>query len=89
MQNICLLFYFEILELNFFGLNKNTVKNIQEREKDEGEKVHISREQTNTKIELTGEYILEDQETTNKDGRTSFLTKNNTTISEDKLNFPF
>ena len=88
MQNICLLFYFEILELNFFGLNKNTVKNIQEREKDEG-KVHISREQTNTKIELTGEYILEDQETTNKDGRTSFLTKNNTTISEDKLNFRF
>ena len=88
LQIICLLFYFEILELNFFGLNKNTVKNIQEREKDEG-KVHISREQTNTKIELTGEYILEDQETTNKDGRTSFLTKNNTTISEDKLNFPF
>ena len=28
---LALLFYFEILELNFYGLNKNTDKNIVER----------------------------------------------------------
>ena len=32
LQVICLLFYLEILELNFCNLNKNTKKNIEERE---------------------------------------------------------
>ena len=33
LQFLDLLFYFEILELNFWKLNKNTVKNIRKREK--------------------------------------------------------
>ena len=32
LQVMCLLFYLEILELNFCNLNKNTKKNIEERE---------------------------------------------------------
>ena len=38
LQVISLLFYFEIFELNIFGLNKNTIKNIQIREKEELER---------------------------------------------------
>ena len=36
-QILALLFYFEILEFNFCNLNKNTIKNIQEREIKESE----------------------------------------------------
>ena len=90
-QMIFLLFYFEILELNFLGLNKNTVKNIQSREilEFEGRKSNVS------EIELFEQYIVnnernsggsddENKETpgTNKSelliGKESQITKNQT-----------
>ena len=59
-QMIALLFYFEILEYNFFGLNKNTVKNIQRREKkDNSERNDSSVYNT---IELSEQYYLKDNE---------------------------
>ena len=36
-QILALIFYFEILEFNFCELNKNTIKNIQDREHSENE----------------------------------------------------
>ena len=41
LQILALLFYFEILELNFLGLNRNTVKNIQLREGEENNNTFI------------------------------------------------
>ena len=35
IQFITLMFYLELIELNFFGLNKNTKRNIHERERRE------------------------------------------------------
>jgi len=57
LQILALLFYFEILEFNFFNLNYNTIKNIQKREEDEIlDKLIVKKE----KIELPGgEYELD------------------------------
>ena len=57
LQILALLFYFEILEFNFFNLNYNTIKNIQKREEDEIlDKLIVNKE----KIELPGgEYELD------------------------------
>ena len=53
VQIIALLFYFEILELNFWSLNKNTVKNIKLREiKERTAPSDISQ------IELPDQYFL-------------------------------
>ena len=57
-QILALLFYFEILEFNFCNLNKNTVKNIEERERKENEK----KKSVSTIIELNGQYYLKDDE---------------------------
>ena len=63
LQILSLLFYFEIFELNFLGLNKNTIKNIQNRErKDETRTISISSE-----IDF-GEYIIEYDEKAFIDG---------------------
>ena len=56
-QVLALLFYFEILELNFWGLNKNTTKNIRLREEDQNE----NRESFNSEIELKEQYIVDDK----------------------------
>ena len=52
-QMIILLFYYEILEFNFWGLNKNTAKSIQMREGNDEE----SRE-TISEIELGDQYYV-------------------------------
>ena len=57
-QILALLFYFEILELNFLDLNKNTIKNIQEREGKDNEKKNT----VQSVIELTDEYYLKDDD---------------------------
>ena len=59
-QILALLFYFEILEYNFFGLNKNTIKNIQRREKKNNSERNDSCD-FNT-IELSDQYYLKDNE---------------------------
>ena len=57
VQIIALLFYFEILELNFWSLNKNTVKNIKLREiKERTAPSDISQ------IELPDQYYLRENE---------------------------
>ena len=59
-QILSLLFYFEILELNFCKLNKNTVKNILARERDDAEVGILI---NNDNIDLPGgEYELDSLE---------------------------
>ena len=82
LQMLCLLFYFEILELNFCKLNNDTVKNIQKRERNEGNDKYESKEArdsfNNTKIELVGQYYLEgDKEETNEDDDKGETKENN------------
>ena len=58
-QMLCLLFYFEILELNFSKLNENTVKNIELREKKESDNEFESTGFfDNNQIQLVGQYYL-------------------------------
>ena len=59
-QILSLLFYYENLEFNFWGLNKNTVKNIQIREGVEDE--NNSRNSLHNQIELTEQYYIENAE---------------------------
>ena len=62
-----MLFYFEILELNFCNLNKNTVKNIQARERQQECNEDELRESVgNKKIELVGQYYLIDDDSSSK-----------------------
>ena len=82
LQMLCLLFYFEILELNFCKLNNNTVKNIQKRERNEGNDKYESKEArdsfNNNKIELVGQYYLDgDKEETNEDDDKGETKENN------------
>ena len=69
---ITLMFYLEIFELNFLGLNKNTRRNIQEREKEEmlfQEKT--SRTSSSSEIEISPDYIVYNKNTNStKDIRT-------------------
>ena len=61
-QMLALLFYFEILELNFCGLNKNTAKNIQEREKKDQDI-----DTDDNRIELDDQYIVKNETMMNDD----------------------
>ena len=61
-QMLALLFYFEILELNFCGLNKNTAKNIQEREKKDQDI-----DTDDSRIELEDQYIVKNETMMNDD----------------------
>ena len=64
-QIFMMLLYFEILELNFCGLNKNTVKNIEYREKAEDD---IYRKQSfESSLELSEQYYIENCELMNND----------------------
>ena len=79
---LCLLFYFEILELNFCKLGGGAVKNIQKRERNEGNDKYESKEArdsfNNNKIELVGQYYLEgDKEETNEDDDKGETKENN------------
>ena len=62
-QFFVLLYYFEILELNFLGLNKNTKKNIEMREKIEID----GRNSVVSEIELMDQYVLKDNQRKSKD----------------------
>ena len=86
-QILALLIYFEIIELNFLGLNKNTIKNIQIREGEEDE----SRGTIQSTIELGNQYYLKDDEQKNIDRNTTLLssfretfTDHTNSISEQK-----
>ena len=59
IQIIVILFYYEILEFNFWGLNKNTAKNVQIREKSESE----IRESNISEIELGDQYYIKHDKT--------------------------
>ena len=57
-QILALLLYFEILELNFWGLNRNTFKNIQIRERKEKE----SKGSVQSEIDINDQYYLKENE---------------------------
>ena len=63
-QIVALLFYFEILEFNFYNLNKNTVRNIKYRERQESEDRNKSIENV---IELGDMYYLKYDQLMNYD----------------------
>ena len=63
LQIFALLFYFEILEFNFCNLNKNTIKNIQERERKED----VGRKSNPDLIDFGDYYIKDDQLAINED----------------------
>ena len=64
LQLFILLFYFEILEFNFLGLNRNTQKNIQKRERIDVNKRNAT---VVSEIELEKQYIIIDKEMKSKD----------------------
>ena len=65
-QILALIFYFEILEFNFWNLNINTIKNIQMREREEID----TRKSVPSIIELGDQYIINDDiDSKNNDDR--------------------
>ena len=79
-QILALLFYFEILELNFCGLNKNTAKNIEARGNIENiiDNNMDNRNSTgsNKMIELEGQYLLNNSTSKGDDDIRSSLANN-------------
>ena len=65
-QIFVLLFYFELLECDFWNLNKNTKRNIEKREKMEAERAFRISEMSN--VEIDNQYLLvnNEQETQNE-----------------------
>jgi len=66
-QILSMMVYFEIIELNFCNLNKNTAKNIEMREEEE----RISRPSDTSLIELEEQYYVKENEFKSKDERGS------------------
>ena len=58
-----MLFYYEIFELNFWGLNKNTAKSIKIRERTE----NVMRESNVSEIELGDQYYVKHDKTRTSD----------------------
>ena len=63
LQMFAMLFYYEILELNFWGLNKNTAKSIKIRERTES----VMRESNVSEIELGDQYYVKHDKTRTSD----------------------
>ena len=61
LQFICLLFYLEIIELNFCGLNKNTRRNIQNRGEDDFFGRLESDSQRSSLVELSPGYFFQNK----------------------------
>ena len=80
-QIFALLFYFEILELNFCNLNINTIKNIQMREmKDDADDTVTS---IQSLIELGDQYFIEDFDVKNNTDSSFDKSSPNTSINEE------
>ena len=58
LQFITLMFYLEIIELNFCGLSKNTRRNIQKRGREELLYRCNTNESSSSQIEITADYLL-------------------------------
>ena len=63
LQMLAMLFYYEIFELNFWGLNKNTAKSIKIRERTE----NVMRESNVSEIELGEQYYVKHDQTRTSD----------------------
>ena len=63
LQMFAMLFYYEIFELNFWGLNKNTAKSIKIRERTE----NVMRESNVSEIELGDQYYVKHDKTRTSD----------------------
>jgi hypothetical protein len=83
LQMFAMLFYYEILELNFWGLNKNTAKSIKIRERTE----IVMRESNVSEIELGDQYYVKHDKTRTSDEDLN-VTKDriNDNISTQKCN---
>ena len=64
-QILSLLFYFEILEFKFWNLNKNTIRNIQIREGEEG---LLKNRSTSTMIELENDLYIKNEDFKSSNG---------------------
>ena len=87
-QIIALIFYLEILELNFWKLNYNTIKNIQAREGKEIEKdekdLDLKSAEKNT-IELSEQYYTLCKEPENNEEKSEDLKSNNSDADVNSL----
>ena len=82
MQIIVLLFYLEIFEFNFCGLNRNTKKNILLREKEE-----IALLEGKDNIELDGYFFFnDDEDKKNKEGKKGDNNEDNNDDNNDDNN---
>ena len=84
-QILALLFYFEILEFNFCDLNRNTIKNIEDRERKEKE----NRKSFRNRIELNNQYYLDDDLTTINDEQESennYKSDKNVLLDDKSIN---
>ena len=81
LQLFILLFYFEILEFNFLGLNRNTQKNIQKRGRIDNNRRNST---VVSEIELEKQYIIKDKEMNTKD-KDDENDENNNGEKEDLL----
>ena len=78
LQNFCLMVYLEIIELGFFGLNKNTKRNIELRgiEDIQGDNGRDSSIGLNDSIDINNDYYINSLEN-DKDPSIEMTTKNN------------
>ena len=85
-QILALLFYFEILEFNFCNLNRNTIKNIENRERKEKEK----RKSFPSRIDLNNQYYIVDDDlaTINDEpeSENNFKSDKNALLDENSIN---
>ena len=82
LQTIISLFYCEILEFNFWGLNKNTVKNIQLREEEE----IGGRKSVQSEIELGDTYYLQNSKTRGSDDELNEPNENDNENDKNIIN---
>ena len=76
-QIIALLFYLEILELNFCKLNYNTIKNIQAREGNESENDEEDEDLKKISVELSEQYFILYKDSENNDEKSDEINENN------------
>ena len=81
LQLFILLFYFEILEFNFLGLNKNTLRNIRIRERIETS----ARISVVSEIELEDQYVIRNNERKSRDSDDEDDRNGNSGVEKEDL----
>ena len=84
-QFISLLFYLEIFEYNFWGLNKNTRKNIQSREKDDNSHIDAY-DIDNINIDVNSDFFIEEKNLNEKELNIINKEEINENINKNEVN---